>query len=120
MIVITVLLCFSNSWGVEVFVPDRESISKQFDSLNSLRKKKSVYEDEGKTKAKQQEVNHWEKEALEKLKEAPERCICSDLGIQRLYGKATRAAVLNCKCGEAQCVVNLEGGISCLKQGLFK
>ena len=82
--------------------------------------KKAADEKAAEEKAAKKAREKAEKEALEKLKEAPERCICSDLGIQRLYGKATRAAVLNCKCGEAQCVVNLEGGISCLKQGLFK
>jgi hypothetical protein len=111
MIVFTALFFYTNSWADDITGTD--SLLK---ILEEEKKKAEVLNNAG---AKQR--SEWYDKALKELNEkAPERCVCSGLGVFKKRGVVRKATVLNCKCGEAQCVVNLEGGISCLKQGLFK
>ena len=76
------------------------------------------------TKIKRQANREAEREAssLKEIKEkAPERCVCSDTAIAEIGGYLEEEIeILHCKCGNALCIVNLRGGVSCPKQGLFK
>ena len=126
LIGVIALLCSTNGWGItlEEYNQSTKKIPKGFIGMNTEEMnqlKAGAITSEQLKQRREQEKKLWREEALKEIEEkAPERCVCSDEGIVAKNSTPLTVNVLNCKCGEVQCVVNLKGGVSCLKQGLFK
>ncbi|MBT3923914.1 MAG: hypothetical protein HOF21_15210 [Nitrospina sp.] len=125
------LLCSTNGWAETP--TKKEKQWKVFDNYKDMleamtpeeRKNERLKQQARKEQKRQEAVKLEAKRHEEILKEiaekAPERCVCSDTAIAEIGGYLEKEIdILHCKCGKALCVVNLQGGVSCLKQGLLK
>jgi hypothetical protein len=122
LIVVTALLCYGNGWAES---PTKEEILKlkqdrRYEEILKFKQDRRYggTSGGGMSDKEVQDRRDVKSKTMKKIRElAPKPCVCSETA---LSADSSKLPVIQCQCGEVQCIVNLNGGIFCPKSGLFK